>query len=105
MLGLTVLFTLLPGHEAAFDQLVAETLVSIKSQEPGTLVYAVHQVEGDPQGRVFYELYRDRAAFDEHERQPHVRRFLTERENHTTAVRVDFLDLVDGKGVPVGARL
>jgi hypothetical protein len=27
-------------------------------------------------------VYRDRYAFDEHERQPHVRRFLNEREQY-----------------------
>ena len=101
MYGLAVLFTLRAGHEPAFDQLVAETLPSIKEREPGTLVYAVHRVEGGgPEARVFYELYEDRAAFEEHERQPHVRRFLAEREQHTVAVRVDRLSFVAGKGVP-----
>jgi quinol monooxygenase YgiN len=104
MYGLVVLFTLRPGHESVFDHLVAETLVSIEEREPGTLVYAVHRVEGVTEARVFYELYRDRAAFEEHERQPHVRRFLSEREQHTTDVRVDRLSLVAGKGVPAAGQ-
>ena len=45
-------------------------------------MYAVHSVEGKPLQRIFYELYRDRAAFDAHEGQPHVRRFLDEREQY-----------------------
>jgi quinol monooxygenase YgiN len=38
---------------------------------------------------VFYELYRDRQAFEAHERQEHVRRFLKGREQYLAATRVD----------------
>ena len=31
--------------------------------EPGTLVYASRLVDGQPLQRIFYELYRDEAAF------------------------------------------
>jgi quinol monooxygenase YgiN len=31
---------------------------------------------------VFYELYENEAAFETHENQPHVRRFLNERRHH-----------------------
>jgi quinol monooxygenase YgiN len=44
------------------------------------LLYVTHTVDDDPQTRSFYELYRDRAAFEAHEEQPHVRQFLSERE-------------------------
>ena len=50
--------------------------------EPETLAYVVHRESDSPRIRVFYELYRDPTAFDEHERMPHVRRFLTERGQH-----------------------
>jgi quinol monooxygenase YgiN len=80
MFGLTVRFDLLPGMAAEFDSLVAETVSMIKEREPGTIVYATHLVEGQPEARVFYEVYRDRDAFEEHERQPHVRRFLDGRD-------------------------
>src|ERR1700754_5333849 len=69
--GLSVRFTLKEGAAAAFDALVAETLVGIKASEPGTLVYVNHTVDGDPNQRIFYELYQNRAAFDTHEQQPH----------------------------------
>lgn len=73
----------------------------IRTQEPGTLVYACHAVDGDPNARVFYELYRDREAFDEHEGQEHVRRFLSQRSQYMDVdPRVEFLHLQDGKGVP-----
>lgn len=94
--GLVVRFTLRPGHEAAFDDLVARTLAGIRAEEPGTLVYVSHRVEGDPLVRMFYELYRDREAFEEHERRPHTVRFLAERERHLAGVEVEFLDVADG---------
>ena len=81
MFALVVRFRLRDGHAAEFDALVAETLAGIRDHEPGTLVYATHTGD-DPQIRVFYECYRDPAAFDAHEGEPHTRRFLREREQH-----------------------
>jgi quinol monooxygenase YgiN len=100
MFALTVRFYLRDAEAVAgFDRLVAEMVPLIRSGEPGTLIYAVHRVKDAPLSRVFYELYRDRAAFDAHEGQPHVRRFLAERERYLTGVRVEFLDAPVGKGV------
>jgi quinol monooxygenase YgiN len=95
--ALVVRFTVRPGCEADFDQLVARTAGGIRAHEPETLVYACHQVKGTPRERIFYELYRDRAAFNDHEAQPHTRRFLTEREPLLESTQVDFLVLSDGK--------
>jgi quinol monooxygenase YgiN len=99
--ALVVRFTVLPGSEEAFDALTAATTAAIRASEPGTLVYACHQVDQAPQQRIFYELYRDRAAFDAHENQPHVQHFLQAREALLDDVAVDFLTLADGK-TPVG---
>jgi len=99
MFGLVVRFTLKDGAAADFDRLVEVTVPEIHRYEPGTLVYAVHQVEGEPNTRVFYELYRDRAAFDDHERQDHTRRFLSERERYLSGPpQVDFLALQTAAG-------
>jgi quinol monooxygenase YgiN len=99
MFGLSVRFTCKDEASAGgFDRLAAETVPRIREQEPGTLVYAVHSVQGKPLERVFYELYRDRAAFDAHEAQPHTRRFLAGREQYLASVDVDFLTLQAGKG-------
>jgi quinol monooxygenase YgiN len=95
--ALVVRFTVRPGAEEQFDELVADTAEGIRASEPGTLVYACHHVEGEPQQRIFYELYRDRAAFDAHEQSPHTRRFLAERELLLDSTAVDFLALADGK--------
>src|SRR6266498_3782391 len=98
--ALVVRFDVRPELVEDFDRLVAETAPSIREREPGTLIYAVHGVDGEPNARLFYELYRDRAAFDEHERQPHVVRFLRERGRHLSGVRVEFLTPPSGKGLP-----
>jgi quinol monooxygenase YgiN len=102
MFGLMVRFTCKDADAAAgFDALVARTGEQIRAREPGTIVYAVHRVEGRPLERIFYELYRDEAAFRAHEEQEHVRVFLAEREAYLSGVEVDRLDLVGGKGVGV----
>ncbi len=99
MFGLLVRFTCKDQASAeAFDQLVSQTIEKIREAEPGTLVYAAHRVEGQPLQRIFYELYRDRAAFDAHEEQEHTRRFLGARDDLLASVEVDFLQLQAGKG-------
>lgn len=100
-LALIVTHVLQPGHETEFDALVRRTLEGIRAHEPGTLVYVSHTDEADPLRRVFYELYTDRRAFEEHERQPHVRTFLEERPRHVASVDVTFLDAVMGTAAPV----
>jgi quinol monooxygenase YgiN len=95
--ALVVRFMITPGHEAAFDDLVDRTLVGIRSAEPNTLSYASHAVQGAPGERIFYELYRDRAAFEAHEAQPHVQEFLAARGEHLDSYTVDVLDLIAAK--------
>jgi quinol monooxygenase YgiN len=100
MFGLFVRFTCKDeAAAAAYDELVAETLVGIKANEPGTLMYASHTVEGQPLQRIFYELYRDRAAFEAHEASPHTRRYLEARDQYLANTEVDWLTLQDGKGI------
>jgi len=96
--GLVVRFTARDEDAvAAFDTLVAGALEGIRAHEPGTIVYVSHADADEPLVRVFYELYEDRAAFDRHEQQPHVRHFLAAREQYLTAVEVTFLNEVTGK--------
>lgn len=99
MFGLMVRFTCKDeASAAAFDLLVGETIEKIREGEPQTLVYASHRVDGQPLQRIFYELYRDRSAFDAHEEQEHTRRFLAAREELLASVEVDWLELQSGKG-------
>lgn len=101
MFALVVRFDLMPGAESDFDQLVAETCAAIERDEPDTLVYLTHEVRGEPAARVFYEVYRDRPAFDVHEQKEHTRHFIEQREQYlAAAARVEFLESARGKGVP-----
>lgn len=92
--GLVVNFTLREGHAEAFDELMRKTVADINRHEPGTLTYVVHTVEGEPLRRIFYELYANQAAFEDHERQPHTIRFLEQREQHVAETIVDRLGVV-----------
>src|SRR5256884_7274962 len=103
MFGLFVRFTCKDEAAAeAYDKLVAETIEAIKTDEPGTLVYASHTVEGQPLQRIFYELYRDRAAFEAHEASPATRRYLKARGQYLASTEVDWLTLPTGKGAAGG---
>ena len=105
MFGLVVRFTLTEDGASGFDQLVKGLVSSIQRDEPGTIVYATHAVEGQPNLRVFYELYRDREAFEEHERQAHTRRFLAEREQFLAGpVDVDFVTLQAAAGITAASQ-
>lgn len=84
----------------AFDQLVEVTGQGIATKEPGTLVYVTHRVEDAPLSRVFYEVYRDQEAFEEHGHQPHIVYFLTERQQYVRSARVEFIKPVTSKGLP-----
>ncbi|WP_329441916.1 putative quinol monooxygenase [Streptomyces canus] len=95
--GLFVRFTLREGAGEAFDALMEETTAGIRAHEPGTLVYACHTVEGAPNERIFFEIYADHDAFEEHERQPHTRHFLTERAKYVEKTEVDRLQPYAGK--------
>ncbi|MEV0252953.1 antibiotic biosynthesis monooxygenase [Streptomyces sp. NPDC050732] len=98
--GLVVRFELRDAEAAkAFDALVEETLKGIRAHEPGTLLYVVHAVPDEPNTRLFYELYADRAAFDQHEQQEHTRRFLAEREKYVAELSVTFVQSQSSAGV------
>jgi quinol monooxygenase YgiN len=103
MYALVVRFELKDTESAgAFDQLVEETSRGIAELEPGTLVYVTHTVAEAPLARVFYEVYRDKAAFDDHEQQEHVLRFLSERSKYVASTRVEFATPRTSKGLPGG---
>ncbi|MEU8545695.1 antibiotic biosynthesis monooxygenase [Streptomyces roseoverticillatus] len=97
--GLVVRFTLRDDPEAAeaFDALVSRTLEGIRQHEQGTVVYVNHRVPNEPNVRLFYELYADRAAFEAHEQESHVRHFLEAREKLIVRTEVTFLERLDGK--------
>jgi len=102
MIGLFVRFDLRDEDSARrFDELTAEAVARISAEEPGTLVYATHALEEEPLSRVFYEVYRDRAAFDAHEEAPHVVDFHARKNPLLSgAPRVEFFAPGPAKGLP-----
>jgi quinol monooxygenase YgiN len=99
--GLVVRFNLKAGTGRQFDALTRDVVAVIREAEPGTLIYACHAVEGDADARIFYEVYRDRAAFEDHEGAEHVTRFHQEKAQYLAGdPRVEFLSLHVSKGVP-----
>lgn len=105
MYALYVRHQLRPDAVGDFDLLVEQTVAAIRANEPGTLVYVVGTPDDDPTARVFLEIYRDKAAFDRHEAQPHVRHFLAAREQMLAGLHVEFLPDCTGAMPPHAAPL
>jgi quinol monooxygenase YgiN len=80
-----------PAAALTFDNLVAQAVPLILEREPGTLTYEPHSVAGEPLARVFYEVYADAEAHQEHERQQHTIAFLTALRRLVTSIRVEQL--------------
>ncbi|MBE1564902.1 putative quinol monooxygenase [Nonomuraea africana] len=99
--GLLTVFTIMDGSGDAFDRLAEETVDAVRRSEPDTLVYACHAVKSAPLQRIVYELYRDEVAYVDHQRQPHVERFLTERQSMVLATNVIELNVNAAKVVPL----
>jgi quinol monooxygenase YgiN len=93
----------LPDADAAdaFDALVADTLPGIRSAEPGTLLYLTHTVDGEPLARLFYEVYRDRAAHADHEARPETAAFLERVRGLGAVGRAELLTPDDEELPPV----
>jgi quinol monooxygenase YgiN len=99
--GRILIFTLLDDRVADFDRFAEQAAEEIRSREPGTLVYVIHLVPNAPMQRIFYEIYRDREAFDHHERQPYMQRFVAERRSCVLATNVIELRLKYAKVAPL----
>lgn len=99
--GLLTVFTLLDGAGEAFDKLAEETVEEVRRKEPDSLIFACHAVKQAPLQRIVYELYRDEVAYQEHQRQPHVERFVTERQSLVLATNVIELTVNAAKSAPL----
>ncbi|MEV0381879.1 antibiotic biosynthesis monooxygenase [Nonomuraea sp. NPDC050643] len=99
--GLLTVFTIMDGAGDAFDRLAEATVEAVRRGEPDTLVYACHAVKSAPLQRIVYELYRDEVAYRDHQRQPHVERFVNERQSMVLATNVIELNVNAAKVVPL----
>ena len=103
--GRLSIFTLLEDKAAEFDRLAEQAAEGVRAAEPDTLVYVIHVVPKAPMQRIIYEIYRDRQAFESHERQPHIHRFVADRKACVLATNIIDLRLKYAKVAALsGAR-
>jgi quinol monooxygenase YgiN len=95
------IYTLLDDKVADFDRIAEEAAEQVRANEPDTLVYVIHTVPKAPMQRIFYEVYRDRDAFERHEQQPYIKRFVTARRPYVLATNVIELRLKYAKVSPL----
>src|ERR1700712_961177 len=90
MLVLIVRFDLPDAAAAAsFDDLLHDAVPDILASEPGTLTYTTHTVIDEPLARIFYEVYRDKAAHVDHEARAATSVFLSRIRELRPVVRVE----------------
>ena len=54
-----------------FERAILANADGARTREPGCLRFDVSQKEDDPASWLFYEVYRDGAAFESHRASPH----------------------------------
>jgi quinol monooxygenase YgiN len=99
--GQIAIYTLLEDRVTEFDRLTKEVVRRVRTEEPDTLVYIFHAVPAAPMQRILYEVYRDRAAYEEHKRRSYVARFEADRRPYVLATNVIELGLKQAKVSPV----
>ena len=100
LFGQIAIYTLVEDRTDEFDRLAQRVVEQVRSGEPDTLVFIVHAVPSAPMQRILYEVYRDRAAYDWHRRQPYVASFEADRRPYVLATNVIELGLQQAKVSP-----
>ncbi|HEX4064144.1 MAG TPA: antibiotic biosynthesis monooxygenase [Streptosporangiaceae bacterium] len=101
LFGLIAIYTLAEGCDEEFDALAERVVEEVRASEPDALVYAVHSVPNAPMQRIFYEVYRDQTAFEEHKRHSYIKRFDVERAPFVLATNVIELGTQQAKLSPL----
>jgi quinol monooxygenase YgiN len=81
------------GKGDVLAALLAEQAAVVKKAEPGCLVYRPHRSTKDPDVFIFYEQYKDDAAFDVHRKAPYLAAYRERREKEGLtegAIEVEF---------------
>ena len=100
LFGQIAIYTLIEERASDFDRLTERVVEQVRAGEPDTLVFIVHAVPSAPMQRILYEVYRDRAAFDWHRRQPYIAQFEADRRPYVLATNVIELGLQQAKVSP-----
>jgi quinol monooxygenase YgiN len=72
---LAVTWVARPGEEERIEEIL-RTLVPLSRAERGCLQYNAHRSSEDPRRFFLYEIYKDEAAFTEHNESDHFKRFV-----------------------------
>ena len=64
-----------PDQASAFEAEARKMTAHVRANEPGTLTYVCHRGAADPTVYLFYEVYRDQAAFAAHGGSPAMQSF------------------------------
>ena len=73
------------GKGDALAAFLVEQAAVVRREEPGCLAYVPHRSTTDPELFLFYETYRDDAAFAAHRASPHLAVLRTRREREGLA--------------------
>ncbi len=101
LFGQITIYTLVEGRTDEFDRQTEWVVAQVQSKEPDTLVYIVHAVPAAPMQRILYEVYRDRAAHDEHLNRQYVITYEVEQKPFVLATNVIELGLQQAKVSPL----
>ncbi|MGO4712792.1 putative quinol monooxygenase [Bradyrhizobium sp. 2TAF24] len=82
----TALWEAKPGEEAAIADILARFVPQMRS-EPGTLSVTVHRARATPARYFLYEVFRDEAAYAEHQQTPHFKQLIVEQALPRLATR------------------
>jgi quinol monooxygenase YgiN len=99
--GRLSIFTLHDDRAAEFDRLAEQAAEAVSMHEPDTLVYVMHVVPKAPMQRIIYEIYRDHAAFESHQRQQHTMEFEERRRSCVLVTNIIDLRLKYAKVAPM----
>ena len=100
LFGQIEIYTLLDDRVDDFDRSTERVVEQVRAGEPGTMAFIVHAVPTAPLQRILYEVYADRAAYEEHLRRPYVAAYEAERRRFVLATNVIELDLRQAKVSP-----
>jgi autoinducer 2-degrading protein len=87
-------FLLKPGSKAEFRRAIDANAQASCATEPGCSQFDVVEPRDDPDRIILYEIYDDRAAFEEHLKTPHLAAFEAASNHLVTKKTVIAGDLV-----------
>ncbi len=95
MIYLIATLTIKPGSLNAIREAVMPCIEGTRN-EPGNILYDLHQSQTDENTLVFVEKWKDRAALDNHFTEPH---FLAWREAGSQYFLSRTIEIIDPKNV------